>query len=276
MDDPKLTAFDLDAYFERIGYTGSPAPTLETLQRLHALHTEHIAFENLSPWLREPVELDIESLQDKLVRRGRGGYCFEQNLLFARALATVGFRTIGLGARVRWNVPDDVMTARGHMLLRVALPDGDYIADVGFGGMTLTAPLRLAIDVEQPTPHEPFMLSRAGDDYRLQAKVGAAWKTLYVFDLREHHRIDYEVTSWYLSNHPQSHFVTGLVAARPEPGRRHALRNNSYSLHELNGGTHTRVLTSAAELKQLLAGSFRLVLPEGHALDAKLQALVAS
>jgi N-hydroxyarylamine O-acetyltransferase len=268
--------FDLDAYFERIGYTDSPGPTLETLQRLHVLHTEHIAFENLSPWLGEPVKLDIASLSDKLIRSRRGGYCFEQNLLFAHVLAAIGFRTTGLGARVRWNVPDHVMTAHTHMLLLVTLPSGDHIADVGFGGMTPTAPLRLESDIEQVTPHEPFTLRRDGESYTLQTKVGAQWKSLYVFDLREHHRVDYEVTSWYLSNHPQSHFVTGLVAARPEPGRRHALRNNSYSVHELNCGTHTQVLTDAPAMRHLLADTFGIRLPEGNRLDDKLRSLVAS
>ncbi len=177
---------------------------------------------------------------------------------------------------MRWNVPDDVMTAHTHMLLLVSLPSGDHIADVGFGGMTPTAPLRLESDIEQVTPHEPFTLRRDGESYTLQAKVGAQWKSLYVFDLREHHRVDYEVTSWYLSNHPQSHFVTGLVAARPEPGRRHALRNNSYSVHELHGGTHTQVLTDAPAMRHLLADTFGIRLPEGNRLDDKLRSLVAS
>ena len=266
---------DLDAYFDRIGYRGAAAPTLETLQRLHALHPEHIAFENLSPLLGEPVKLDVASLQDKLIARRRGGYCFEHNLLFGRALEQIGLRVKGLGARVRWNVPDGVTTARSHMVLLVSLGDDSYIADVGFGGMTLTAPLRLEAGIEQPTPHEPFRLDRADDTYTLQAKIGSDWKPLYAFDLREQHLVDYEVTSWYLSNHPQSHFVTGLMAARTEPGRRHALRNNSYSIHELNGPTRTRVLASADELKRVLAGSFGIRLPEGAALESKLQALVA-
>jgi len=268
-------AFDLDAYFDRIGHAGPSAPTLETLQRLHLLHTQHIAFENLSPLTGEPVKLDIASLQDKLVAQHRGGYCFEQNLLFARALDELGFTVRGLGARVRWNVPDQVMTARGHMLLLVSLPHGDHIADVGFGGMTLTGALRLEPDIEQSTPHEPFRLRRADDVFTLEAKVGDAWKALYAFDLRAHYLPDYEVTSWYLSNHPQSHFVTGLVAARPEPGRRHALRNNNYSIHELNGATHTRALTNADELKRTLVEVFHIHLPDSVALAGKLQSIAA-
>ncbi len=67
----------------------------------------------------------------------------------------------GLGARVVWNVPEEVIRPRTHMLLRIRLDEVDYIADVGFGAMTLTGPLRLVTDLEQSTPHETFRLVRA-------------------------------------------------------------------------------------------------------------------
>src|SRR5581483_6802547 len=70
---------DLDAYFRRIGYAGARTPTLQTLRALQALHPQAIAFENLDPLLGRPVNLDLGSLQDKIVHSGRGGYCFEQN-----------------------------------------------------------------------------------------------------------------------------------------------------------------------------------------------------
>src|SRR5688572_13841276 len=79
------TAFDLDSYFARIGYDGPHVPTLETLRAIQLLHPQAIAFENLNPLLALPVKLDVESLQQKLVRSRRGGYCFEHNgLLFKR------------------------------------------------------------------------------------------------------------------------------------------------------------------------------------------------
>src|SRR5258705_13086230 len=96
---------DLGAYFERIGYTGSAAPSLATLEDLHALHVEAIAFENLSPFLGEPVNLDLASLEAKLVRGGRGGWCFEHNLLFSHVLIALGYDVTRLPARPRWNVP---------------------------------------------------------------------------------------------------------------------------------------------------------------------------
>src|SRR5258706_13268600 len=158
-------AIDLDAYFRRIGYSGERTPTLDTLRALQCRHTEAIPFENLNPLLGWPVRLDAASLEQKLVRDGRGGYCFEQNLLFLHVLKALGFSVLGLAARVLWNVPAGVITSRSHMLLRVDIGEEPYIADVGFGGQVLTGPLRLEPDTEQATPHEPFRLLRAGEGF---------------------------------------------------------------------------------------------------------------
>lgn len=269
-----LTAFDLPAYLGRIGYTGDRAPSYETLCAVHRLHATAIAFENLSPLLRQPVLLDLEHLQQKLVRGGRGGYCFEQNGLLRAALLRLGFRVTGLAARVMWNIPEGVLTPRGHMLLRVDLDDGPWIADVGFGGLTLTAPLRLAPGVEQPTPHEPFRLLAAGDAYIMQARLGQEWRPLYRFDLHEQLPPDYEVTSWYLSNHPSSHFVTSLIAARPDHGCRYALRNAQLSVHRLDGSSERRRLASVGELRAALGDLFRLRVPQTAEADRTFQRLL--
>jgi N-hydroxyarylamine O-acetyltransferase len=272
-------AIDLDAYFRRIGYEGGRTPTLETLRALHVRHTESIPFENLNPLLRWPVRLDAHSLEQKLVRDGRGGYCFEQNLLFQHALKALGFSVVGLAARVLWNAPEGAITARTHMLLRVDLDGTPYLADVGFGGQTLTAPLRLVPDIEQATPHEPFRLLRvgegAGEQFVMQSRIRGTWKPLYRFDLQEQHLPDYEVSNWYLANHPDSHFVNGLLAGRPTPDRRYALWNNELAVHHRDGSTDRRVLTSAAEIRETLEGEFRLTLPDAPELDAALARLIA-
>src|SRR5689334_9048986 len=136
-----VAAIDLDAYFERIGYTGAGTPTLDTLRVILLRHTEAIAFENLDPLLRRRVRLDAASLERKLVRDGRGGYCFEHNLLLRHALEGIGFAVTGLAARVIWNAPEGALRPRTHMLLRVQVEGTPYLADVGFGGQTLTGPL---------------------------------------------------------------------------------------------------------------------------------------
>ena len=174
-------AFDLEAYFNRIGFSGERAPTLETLRGIHFHHPQTVPFENLNPLLGWPVQLDAVSLQQKLIHSRRGGYCYEQNLLFRYALETIGFKVTGLAARVSWNTQEGVVLPRTHMLLRVDLDGQAYIADVGFGGMTLTAPLRLERAVEQSTPHGTFRLSGDGEEFVLQGKLGEQWKIILQF-----------------------------------------------------------------------------------------------
>jgi N-hydroxyarylamine O-acetyltransferase len=261
-------AIDLDGYFRRIGYAGAREPTLATLAALQLRHAQSIAFENLNPLLGWPVRLDISSLEQKLVHDGRGGYCYEQNLLFGEALRTLGFKVTGLAARVLWTFyPEDAITARSHQLLRVELEDGSYLVDVGFGGQTLTGPLRLEPDLEQVTPHEPFRLVAAGAGFRMQSKVGSAWKTLYRFGLEEVFRPDYEILNYYASSHPSSLFVNKLVLARPATDRRYALRDNQFAVHHLCGPTERRVLTTVPEVKRTLESTFSLTLPDTPELD---------
>src|SRR5262245_30890771 len=143
-------ALDLDAYLARIGYTGDLTPTLKTLRGLHLAHATHIPFENLDILLGRSIELDLASLQSKLVARRRGGYCFEQNTLFAAALETVGFPVTRLGARVLMGT--DHIRPRTHMLLGVTADGAEWLADVGFGGEGLIWPILL----DQKEPVETF------------------------------------------------------------------------------------------------------------------------
>jgi N-hydroxyarylamine O-acetyltransferase len=157
------------------------------------------------------------------------------------------------------------------MLLRVDVEDAAYVVDVGFGGQTLTGPVLLQADLEQVTPHEPFRLARRGEDWVLYTLVQGEWKALYRFDLQPQCLPDYELASWYLSHHPQSHFVTSLVAARAAADRRYALRNNSLAIHARDGHTERRTLTSGEELREVLEINFCLTLPDSPVLDSALE-----
>lgn len=269
-----LDAGSLNAYLQRIQYLGDRSATLKTLQAIHLCHAKTIAFENLNSWLKQPVCLDLLSLQQKLIHQGRGGYCFEQNLLLRSVLLALGFRVTNLAARVLWNLPEGTITARSHMLLRVEIDGKQYIADVGFGGLTLTAPLSLTPNVEQRTPHEPFRLIVVDQLYIMQANIGQAWKSLYSFDLQEQLLPDYEVSNWYVSTYPDSLFVTTLIVARPDLDRRYALRNHQLTTHFLDGRKHQRVLTTVTEVRDTLENTFRLLLPAIARLDQALQRLV--
>ncbi len=272
--DASSDPLDLAAYLRHIGCEQARAADRPTLAAIVAAHSRRIAFENLDPFLGRPVALDPASLQSKLVEGGRGGYCFEQNLLLAHALRALGYQTTGLAARVLWRRPPGApLPARGHMLVRVDLPEGPHLVDVGFGGLTLTGVLRLEVGSEQVTLHEPFRLVAAGDDLVMEAEVGGAWHSLYQFGLAEALQSDYEVASWYLSNHPESHFVTGLMAARAPEGRRYALSGRQLTVHHLDGASERRLAESPTELMAALEEDFLLDLTRLAGLEAALTRL---
>ena len=140
-DDGGQRPVDLDAYLARIGYRERLDPTVETLRGLHFAHATQIPFENLDILLGRSIVLDLESLQKKLVERRRGGYCFEQNTLFAAVLESLGFAVTRLAARVRFGATS--IRPRSHMLLSVEIDGEPWLADVGFGGEGLLHPVPL-------------------------------------------------------------------------------------------------------------------------------------
>jgi N-hydroxyarylamine O-acetyltransferase len=265
-------AIDLESYLRRVGHRGEAAPTIETLRALSALHPAAIAFENLSPFAGAPVPLDLASLERKLIHEGRGGYCFEQNGLFLAVLRALGFRATGLAARVLWN-QEGAVRARSHMLVKVELDEGVYVADVGFGGQTPTAPLRLELDVAQPTPHERFRLVRGADgDIRMQAEIRGEWRSLYRFDLTPQYAVDYAVSNYFLSTSPSSHFRTSLIASRAIEGRRYALLGRQLATHPTGGETERRTLAHD-EVRGVLEDTFGIRVPRTPELDAAIEAL---
>jgi N-hydroxyarylamine O-acetyltransferase len=135
--------FDLAAYLARLGLAEPPAADAEGLAILQRAHRMAIPFENLDVLLGHGVSLDPDAVFDKLVRRRRGGYCFEHNQLFLRALDALGFVARPLLARVWLGTADDgPVPPRTHCLSLVELSDGPWIADAGFGG-AYTPPLPL-------------------------------------------------------------------------------------------------------------------------------------
>lgn len=262
------TSPDIDAYLARIGYRGPKSATRETLDALHRLHPAAIAFENLDAFLRRPVPVAPEQIAAKLVASRRGGWCFEHNVLFSTMLVALGFRVTGLAARVVWGRPEDAVSPRSHMLLKVDLGGDTFIADVGFGGLTQTAPLLLEPGLEQRTPHERFRLVEMDGAYRSQALVGGEWRTLYRFDLQEQFLVDYEITSHYLSTHPGSPFLSTLIAARPFDGGRHALLGNRLTTRHEDGRVEQTLAPSPEALREVLESVFEVDVPEPDRFDA--------
>lgn len=251
-----MTKLNLNVYFQRIGYTDTAAPNLATLSAIQRLHTQTIPFENLNPYSGRPVDLSLEAIQSKLVGSARGGYCFEQNRLLQQVLTQIGFQVQGLAARVVVGQPADTHTPYTHMMLRVDLKGHTYIVDVGFGSMSLTAPLLLAPGLIQMTPHEPYRVTQADLFYQVESQVGGNWIPLYKFHMEPHQLEDYEMMNWYTSCHPKSKFTHTLIAARAFDGGRYTLRNQVFNTHYLDRESVKQELGSVAEMVQVLEEVF--------------------
>jgi N-hydroxyarylamine O-acetyltransferase len=254
---------DLDAYLTRIGRQGPLAPDLATLAALHDAHVRAIPFESIDPLLGVPVSLDLAEIQDKLVVRRRGGYCFEQNRLFQAALERIGFRVVGLAGRVTWMSPPGApLGPRTHMLLQVETPEGPYLADVGFGACLIDAPLRFAPDVEQSTALGAFQLQQSNGRYELRAKQPNGWRSMYVFTLEPQLPSDYVLSNWFTSTSPLAPFTKTLIMERIVGGRRCKLVNRRLTLETPDGEVAVeREITDADELDEALRTYFGITPP---------------
>lgn len=193
---------DLDRYLARIGLASPVSADPAGIAAMQSAHRLNIGFENLDVMLGRPIRIDRISVFDKLVERGRGGYCFEQNRLYADALAALGLPVRPLLARVRLGLPEGVVPPRTHVGLLVTMEGRDWLADAGFGGSDLP-PLPLE-DGSIAQTHDgarhrlrhigtpgtlggEWLLERAGPVAATDGRAAAHgdWQAQYTFDLSE-------------------------------------------------------------------------------------------
>lgn len=205
-------SFDTAAYLKRIKHSGAITPSAETLRQLQLEHLLSVPFENLSIHSGEPIVLDDAALLDKIVRRQRGGFCYELNGSFAALLRQLGFDVQMLSARVAnsegvWGPEFD------HMTLLVTLEDR-WLVDVGFGD-SFIEPLLLDHRGDQVQGKRTYRIEE--DDHGLvmsQKEDGGEWKPQYRFTLTPHSYADYAEMCRYHQTSPDSHFTQGRICSK--------------------------------------------------------------
>ena len=255
-------AVDLAAYAARIGFTGELLPSAECLRELHLAHATHVPFENIEVLMGRPVRLDIESLWKKLVVGRRGGYCFEQNTLFAAVLEKVGFPVRRLAARVRMGAAG--ITARNHMLLAVEADGRQWLCDVGFGGEALLCPIAWLPGETSAQFAWKYRLMEEAPGYVLQMWRPEGWLDLYSFTLEEQHAVDYEVANYFTSTPPDSFFRKQLMVDIPGPEIRVTLVGRRLIERRPDGDSEVLLADDAAGL-ETLAARFGMHFPAGTA-----------
>lgn len=260
-----LKDLDLPAYLSRIGLAEPPEPSLAGVIALMEGHLSAIPFENLDVRLGRPIRLDLPSLENKLVRGGRGGYCFEHNTLAAAVLRRLGLAVETLEARVR--PPGAVVVLpRTHMALRVDVEGGPWLVDVGFGGDAPMRPVPFSGD-EVEDPGGVYRLSREDDGpWVLRRRTGDGWSDLYAFAPEPALPVDFEVANHFTATHPRSIFVQTLTAQRSTPTARHILRGRLYT--RAGDEPARRENLSDREVHALLTGTYSLAVGEDEVAAA--------
>jgi N-hydroxyarylamine O-acetyltransferase len=262
-DDWSIDKLDVDAYLRRINYLGPAEPSDATLDAIYRSHLREIRFENFDVFLKGSVSVDLESIQDKIVYRGRGGYCYEQAQLFGAVLERLGFTVDRMLARVG---PDGgPVRGRTHLTLRVQSGTGVWLADPGFGSSP-PGPLSMRRSgASGPQEVDGWIYEVApgeehGDEvWKLRECQAGEWVTLHRWDLAPTHPIDVVLSNHYTSTHPDSWFASVPILIRRDPDAIRSIIGRSYSIVRPGHVKERRVLTDA-EFAAALTDEFALKL----------------
>jgi len=213
--------------------------------------------------LGRPPKLDVASLQSKMIARKRGGYCFEQNMLFRAGLRSLGYRITSLQGRVVRGLEINAPRPAIHMLLQVELPEGVYLADVGFGNLAPTSALLLAPQIEQETPHELMRFIDVGGELTLQARLKHGWQHIYRVIPYPRYDGEYEITNWYTATHPETPYQGNIIVAKPGPNRtRITMYNARVTVRDADGHAEKRWLATDSQFRDVLRSEFGLNMPD--------------
>jgi N-hydroxyarylamine O-acetyltransferase len=272
---------DLDRYLARIGLAAAPEASPEGVAALQSAHRLAIGFENLDVMLRRPIHIEAANVFDKLVMRGRGGYCFEQNRLFSDVLSALGVPNRPLLARVRLGQPEGAQPPRTHVCLLASIAGSAWLVDAGFGGSNL-APLPLLDGAEALTADGArhrlrrtgergsfsgeWLLERAGPATATDGRAAphADWQDQYAFDLSEVVPDDLEQANHWTSTRPDTRFTTLHVASIPLVTGFASMVDRDLTVHDAEG-TQRRQIVDLADYAQVLREVFRIELSEDEA-----------
>lgn len=214
---------DLDAYLARVGYRGDVAEDLTTLRGLHTAHVGAIPFDNLDALLgRTTVPLDLDSVQKKIVRQGRGGWCLEQVVLMAAVLDRIGFTFTAFAGRTRIRTGSKLGPAL-HVALCVELDGERWLHDVGFGGYGPHEPIRLAENARLDGDWSFDLVREPTGEHVLRFLRPEGPAELYGFTTDVRYPSDFEPLNHFCLTHPRSPFNHRMILQRTRPTVRHVL-----------------------------------------------------
>ncbi len=253
---------NLQNYAARIGLLGDFKPNFDTLSAIQQAHTCSIPFENLDVIRNLPIHIQPELLEEKMINRRQGGYCFEQNGLILEVLTQIGFDAKPMEARVRIGNPRDFLPPRTHLFVMIQLDGESWIIDAGVGGMSLTSPIKFELDIVQETLHEPRRVIFEEGAYFHQVNLGEKWEDVYEFSGREMPMIDREVSNWWVSTCPRAKFKQNMfIALGRSNGERFGFLNGVFTHRKGSQILREITVNCDEELLQILSKEFGLNFP---------------
>lgn len=257
---------DVSTYLKRIDFAGPVRPDFETLQRLHRAHLFAIPYENLDVQLDRPVTIELEPIYEKIVNRGRGGWCYEMNGLLGWALGELGFKVHrGKGGVMRVLRGDDAVG--NHLVLPVTLADGTVLADVGFGDGPID-PIRLVAG-EFKAGLFTYRLEQLENEWWRLNNHSSGGAPSFDFNLAPVGEALLARQCEFLQKSEMSPFVQNLVCQRYTPERFTMLRGRV--LRTFDGGPmQEHLIADEKEFMTVLSTVFGLDVPEAASLWPKI------
>lgn len=259
----------IDAYLQRIGFEGEPKVDLETLIKLHRCQAFSIPFENFDVHINGKVEIEKQAVLDKLIKQGRGGYCYELNGAFHDLLTAIGFKVKYLASRPMMGYTE--LRPKTHMILMVELQGEQYLADVGFTSLNIIEPIKIEPGVIHHQYGQCFRILQDKErGYIFQSKAssktenGGEWESCYSFDLTEQQYIDFKLANFFNSNSSESICTNMIIAGIYSEEGRVRLLNNKFEIR-LKSRDEDIMVENEDHLSSLINEFFRIVLSANHA-----------
>ena len=232
-----------------------------------------VPYENLSVFGKEKIVLSKDWLFDKIVRRYRGGFCFELNMLFSLLLNSFGFKHEQHAAMVFRRKTGRMGPPFGHMFLTVDIRDCTWLSDVGFGDSYMT-PLRFSSSADpQERESGVYRIRRDGDDYFVDEKIkiivdnsgreevaketfitDAEWAPRYQFNVIRRTANDFHERLLYHETDPESQFTHDRICTIAKPWGRVTLAGRKVVTSTYLGDNKVR-----KETKELQGGEEEVV-----------------
>ena len=250
---------------ERIEYQGSTATHLDTVAALQRQFMHKVPFENLDLHLGRTIQLDSESVFEKVVTRGRGGFCFEVNEVFLQLLLGLGFAATRVASTVLKNGGDaGTPHPFDHETVIVSVDGRQWLADVGFGHAPF-APLPLDNELPQQGEAGTFRLQNDNNHYRLEWEhQPGRWQAL--------HRVDPTPRKWqefasrcaYLQTAHDSNFTFKRLCTMATERGRVTLSGNRLTLNGQN-----EEFVDEADYQRVLKEQFAITLDTGDWINPR-------